>query len=300
MTREFLRQLLQLFELTNDLHRLGYKKKDIALQLQVFPSVYSSLVNGILQRASELNFDDPQLESRIDTLFTNVNNLSQVKIRRQIDHYIQVLQQLRANSPESPLIAQTATYLDNLRTRPANASLEKLIGHYDCYYLSTFGFRVKCEPLRLFATTGVPSLLVQKGNQLGPSVLEGFAYLSNAQVLTIQIQEKYTNLHDNLLAHFIVPPSYSETLNLLKGVMVSISNAGTPIARKIILKRRTGADSEVPYEELKTVFFDKDQPDNHPVIVQYLYRNAEYLEYPPIAHPLFDETDLLRESAFIS
>lgn len=294
MSKRFIQQVGQFMEIANVLHEKGVKKKEIANFLGVFPSVYSTMVNGVFPLIMGIAGERPNHDQEISEHFGKFNNISEKRVRREIDTYLERIKRLQLDQPSAGFKFQN-TYIEHLIQQSPYEILKKLVGLYDCYYISSFGYKVKKEPFLIREEKGERTFTVAKGNNKGPTYLQGFLYLSNNHILTIQMNEIDTINPDNFMAHFLLPPSYSSSLNMLKGISVSVSNAYFPVGRKIILKKIQPKISVEDFLQLETVFFEKQELKGAPDIIQYLYHSNSLIEYIPIPHPSFDEQDLKKE-----
>ena len=172
--------------------------------------------------------------------------------------------------------------------------MKMLEGIYACYYLSTFGYRIKKEPFLIMRKAFDDNYLIRKGNKVGPSRYEGLGYVPNDHILSIQLQECDTLIRDNFVAHFQLPPFYSSAMDMLKGFSISMSNSFLPISRKVILQRVSKDIDEEFYDAIETKFYEEGEADNNPII-NYLRSNPCYMEYVPIPHPTYKQEDLASE-----
>ncbi len=283
-------------ELIDVLSSKGYKKKDIAGHLHLFPSAFSSLLNQVLKKLVLLK---PPIErNQISSIFNSVNNVSELKIRRNLKNYTQQLQSLLEGVTENQYAVNNSphTLFENLLQQNPEFLWTQLEGIYDCYYLSSFGYEMKREPF-MMKKIG-PHLSVFKGNNLSPAKYQGVAYLSNHQLLTIHLQEKDSVSKDHFIIHFQLPPSYSQTLQMLRGISLSMANSFQPLARKIIIKKTNEAASDKTYQQKRTQFFQKSEAKENPII-SYLRHSTHILELLSIPHPSYKEEDLEYEKKML-
>lgn len=292
-TPPFVDQAARLIQLLHFLKEAGIKHKEIASTLDMYPSAFSALINNALEPIVREAQGDGITEERIKAIFDQVNNVSEVKTRRRVQEYLQRLEtlklQLFEEGEKKPL-----NYIDELVTNSPGETLRLLEGVYHSYYISSFGYRVKREPFLIRYDARQKTYSVRKGNQQSPAWYEGFGYMSNNHLFTIQIAEKNTLSIDNFLAHFHLPPLYAQTMEMLKGISISMSNSNLPIARKIILHRVNNYRSMADFNALETVFFGEQEGEEDP-IVQYLRGQTSFIEYLPIPYPDYALQDLVKE-----
>lgn len=273
---------------------LKLRNKDIAKALDLHASSFSALVNKIFKPLSRLDPSSSVTGQEVQALFASVNNISEVRTRRRLTDYLNRLSNLEEEIQFASRGKAEKLFVDQLATDTPNEIMQMLEGVYECYYLSSFGYQLKKEPLLIKYQTQSKRYLVQKGNKLSQAHYRGFVYLSNNQLLTIQMQEMDTLTPDHFLAHFQLPPSYASVLHMLKGIAISMSNAYLPISRKIILNRIADSISYDVYNTIETVFFGQEKGKDNPVI-NYLRADTNYLEYLPIPYPTYSAADLEKE-----
>lgn len=293
-TPSFIDQIIRMMELTQFLKEAGIKNKEIASTLDMYPSAFSALINKVLNELVQASQLGQMTEQEIKLVFDQVNNVSELKVRRRIQDYIQKLEafklQLFEITEPKPL-----NYIDNLIHTSPGEILRLLEGVYHCYYISSFGYRVKREPFLINYDVRQRTYRVRKGNKKNPAWYEGFGYMSNSHLFTVQIAEKNTLSIDNFMAHFHLPPLYAETTEMLKGISISMSNSNLPIARKMLLHRVGNFKSLDNYNQLETLFFKKnDGEDNE--IIRYLRSQTSFIEYLPIPYPDYAPQDLVKEN----
>ncbi|NRB50033.1 MAG: hypothetical protein HRU41_20320 [Saprospiraceae bacterium] len=293
-TPSFIDQARRMLQLTRFLKEAGIKNKEIAHALDMYPSAFSALINNVLSELVQNGQQGPLTEQEIKAVFHQVNNVSELKTRRRIQEYLQKLETLKLQLFEvrehKPL-----KYIDNLINGSPGEILRLLEGVYHCYYISSFGYRVKREPFLIYYDARQQTYRVRKGNKKSPAWYEGFGYMSNNHLFTIQIAEKNTLAIDNFMAHFHLPPLYAETMEMLKGISISMSNSNLPIARKMLLHRVGNFSSLDDFNQLETVFFKKEE-GNENEIVRYLREQVSFIEYLPIPYPDYAPQDLVKEN----
>lgn len=287
-------QSAELWKLYEELINNGFKNKKLAKLLMLYPSAFSSLFNRVIKPLRTLDKNDKNLSKKVKNLFLLVNNVSETKTRQRLSWYIKILQEFKIEASGTSG-EQLGLYINNLVDVSPKEVMKKMEGIYQCYYLSSFGYKIKREPLMVSYNPLNELYSVKKGNELSHACYEGFGYISNNHIFTIQIKELETLIPDNFIAHFHLPPSYSVALNLLKGISISMSNAYLPISRKIILRRISSQLDLKTFNTERTIFFE-DDADKENDIVRYLKGAKNLLEYLPIPHPMYDTEDLNKEA----
>ncbi len=293
-TPSFIDQAIRMVQLTRFLKEAGIKNKEIANALDMYPSAFSALINNVLSEVVQHSQQGSLTEQEIKTVFDQVNNVSELKTRRRIQQYLQKLEALKLQlfdvAERKPL-----NYIDNLINSSPGEILRLLEGVYHCYYISSFGYRVKREPFLIYYDARQRTYRVRKGNKKSPAWYEGFGYMSNNHLFTIQMVEKNTLSIDNFMAHFHLPPLYAETMEMLKGISISMSNSNLPIARKMLLHRVGNFSSLDSFNQLETLFFKKEEGNDNE-IVRYLRAQTSFIEYLPIPYPDYAPQDLVKEN----
>lgn len=284
-------QFLHLYQRLSD---LKLRNMDIAKALDLHASSFSTLINKVFRPLTQINSQSKGADAAIQSLFAAVNNLSEVRVRRKLEGYLQRMAELEEEVRFNGDADDAPVYVNQLIVDTPHEILRMLEGVYECYYLSSFGYQLKKEPLRIKYNEQSRRYLVQKGNELSHAAYQGFIYLSNHQLLTMQMQEMNTLTPDHFIAHFQLPPSYATVLRMLKGITISMSNAYLPISRKVILNRIANSLSYDAYNTIETVFYGEGQGQDNPVI-NYLRADTNYMEYLPIPYPTYSAEDLEKE-----
>lgn len=296
MPSRFVQQIERFMKLANQLQEKGLKKKDIARQLEIFPSVYSALTNNMFPSILTLESDTQGSNQQIERIFSLVNNVSEKRIRRDIEDYIFHLERLLEQEVEGKSQERCPNYVEEHIASTPKSLIDKLTGTYECFYISSFGYRVKKEPFLIRTTQKGQVFQARKGNVKSPAFYDGFLYITSNQLLTAQLLEVGTINRDNFIIHFILPPSYEKSLHFFKGIGVSMSNSYMPISRKIILKKVNDNTKMEIYNQIETTFYEKgDCGNEHTAIINYLRADNALMEYLPVPYPSFDEQDLERE-----
>lgn len=295
MDQSFIQKVKQFCSLTEGLQDLGLKKKQIASELGIFPSAYSTLSNNVFPSIIKINDSDPQARPKISSIFEQANNVSEKRTRRDLSNYIELLTALKEKTDNAKKNSQQL-YIQELINNSSESVLKQLVGIYECFYISTFGYKVKREPFLIKKDKNVSGLVVQKGNAIGSSILKGFSYITNPYVFTIQLLEENQLNQDHFLGHFILPPTYKGNLNLMKGIVTSISNAYFPISRKVFLKKVNEQVDMNIFNKMTTTFYEPDETEHDcSRILEFLRSSNSLMEYYPIPRPSYGEQDLSLE-----
>lgn len=278
-------------EIHTNLIEKGVKQKDIAKMLGLYPSAYSTLVNKVAKEIAQLT--TPSEES-VSEIFDKVSNVSAYKYNSNITRYIEQLEGYNHNEKNT---LNSIKFIDDLIKKSPQRILQKLQGVYDCYYRSSFGYKLKCEPFLIKYNEINKTFECRKGNKLSLGRYTGVAYMSNNHMLSFQMKEMETLIPDHFVAHFHLPPSYDVTLNLLRGISVSMSNAMMPISRKVLLYKKSRNTDISKFEKIETKFYDESD-DN--AMLEYLNNTDSLVEYLPIPHPDYDKGDLEKELLILS
>jgi hypothetical protein len=292
-TKKFIEHSKEFVSIYEDLLAMDVNNKEISTGLGLHPSAFSSLVNKILYPIIKTYQSADKLID-LSVFFGSVNNISESKTRLKISDYIAQLREMEAHVLSDSLSKESAIFINELIGSTTKKIMDLIVGIYDVYYNSTFNYKVKREPFMIKYDTKRNIYIARKGNGLSQARYNGIAYLSNNQLLTIQLKELDKLIPDQFIIHFQLPPSYPSTFNLMKGLAISMSNAYLPIARKIVLSRLSSKVSMEEYEALETKFFS-DQSHDSP-IVRYIQEKNNLMEFYPIPHPTYSEADLEIES----
>ena len=94
MAHKLITQASRFMEMTDSLHAQGIKKKDIAQHLGLYPSAYSTLTNLVFKQLSSWDPREETETTAIENAFSQANNISEKRIRREMEGYLQKLEQL--------------------------------------------------------------------------------------------------------------------------------------------------------------------------------------------------------------
>lgn len=287
---EFTKSVYTFVELVEALQAKGFKRKQIAETLGLYPSVFSTLMNVAFKKVLALDEQNANSKAQITAIFKKISNISERRVRRDIQKYVEQLEQLTDHS-ENTSIQSSDFYVNELIQQSPASILNQLVGLYDFYYISTTGYKVKKEPFSIKKTE--ETYIVRKGNEKSISQYQGCLYLSHSYILTMQLQELKTIMPDHFIIHFQLPP-YPKNFELMKGISTSMSNTYSPISRKIIIKKVKAYISNEEYHQLETTYFEPTAKDL-PLIPAYLYNTNALMEYTPVPRPSFNEGDLEKE-----
>ncbi len=269
----------------------GMKKKEIAQYLELHPPVFSSLMNNIINKTANLEGEEEEISLAIQKAFNGVNNISEYKIKRSIENYIEKLKEIetKQHTVNNDPVNRLLEFINN----SPNKYLKSLNGIYHCFYISSSGYLVKKEPFMLKIEDNT-KLMAYKGNNNSTYRYTGFGYISNKDILTIQLIEEDSLHPDHFLINFYIPPS--PDFSSLRGISLSMSNNYMPISRKIILQKTELNMSYSKYHSLETTYYPPNTNQNeYAKIIDYLYKHNSHMECLPIPQQSFDEKDLQKE-----
>lgn len=268
----------------------GWKAKDLAKMLDLYPSAFSVLTKKVIP---DIKRNQDLSKSELSDIFNRHNNLSEKRVRLRIAEWIDILNQLSDDSSrevDNPIIKMFSQSNDRF--------LAPYFGTYDCYYVSSFGYQAKREPFKIFYDEFSDQVIAVKGNKKSKARYRGIVSLANARMMNIQLVELDTVIPDLFVIHCSLIPYPGDGALVLKCISVSMSNANMPISRKLILKKRMNVLEN--YEDLSTTFFhgeSKYYDESEAMVVEYLSKEQAFLEYLALAHPSFDIFDLPYEQS---
>lgn len=286
-------QYLELYQLHLDLKARSYKSRELAKELEFYPSAYSVFVNKILKPIHDINSLNEKESIDDKRLFERTPNLSYRKIIQNLANYIAIFKDL-ANDLENKLEKSEENFINDLIAKTPMESLQVFEGIYDCYYLSSFGYRMKCEPFMIKYDRKKGCFLARKGNRTSMTSYLGIAYISNSQILTVQLQERGTFTPDHFIINLHIPITYSQTIDIVQGIAVSLANNKMPIARRVILERKELPITMEAYSSCKSTFYEDNNTSNNE-IVRHLSNIPNMIDFVNIPYPTYTIKDLNKE-----
>ena len=294
MEARFSERCLELYQLHESLILKGFKNKNLARSIGLYPSAYSVLIKRIIHPISELHQKNKADHQKIKDIFAAQSNISEQKTRQKIHLYLDIFRELNTEDEEDAEKTFDTNLISHFLNNTPVESLKLLEGIYYCYYLSTSGYKIKKEPFLIFLDKKNGFYKVMKGNDLGTAKYKGFAYVSNGELFTVHLQEQDTFTKDHFIIHLHLPLTYSFSINLLQGVAISLANNKMPIARKLVLERFDKKPDRQKFNEMKTVFFENTEKSDSD-IANYLSGVPNVIDYMNIPYPTYNTEDLAVE-----
>ena len=112
---------------------------DIAKALDLHASSFSTLINKVFRPLTQINSQSKGADAAIQSLFAAVNNLSEVRVRRKLEGYLQRMAELEEEVRFNGDADDAPVYVNQLIVDTPHEILRMLEGVYECYYLSSFG-----------------------------------------------------------------------------------------------------------------------------------------------------------------
>lgn len=283
-----------------DLHkRNGLKMKDIALSLDMNPSVLSSLSRTVLPYLLELCSKGEFKEAYVDQAFGMANNLSKTKISVHLDDYIERLKHIDPSQKGDYIRHDVFKVFRDVIGESYGYLEQHLVGLYRCYTLSSVDFRLKDEPLLITPDAGNMVVQVHKGNKNSTFPLKGIVFLNGSHTVNMYLHDADDSFQESAMIQLIQP--FVRNPQILRGIYLTLSYSRHPIARRIVLHRTSTDRNLSAFEEMETTYHDKE---GCPEVVMkeirdYLHDPRGVIECLPVLRPAFDEKDLVAESRML-
>ncbi len=282
----------EIVELTEKLNNKGMLKKDIANELNMPASAFSSLVKTVLPAIQKIKTNDSKMKERIDEAFELSNNLSKNKIVSKLNEYIELLTNILNNPID---IKSQKDYFDLLRVQ-SEMSFETIkrhyLGVYDCYYLSSNYNKLKREPLLLTLNQN-RMISVVKGNDNSHRKYFGSALITNNHTLTLMISDDNDSPMENLVYNLSIPST--RECNYLRGIFSTTTYAHQPISRKVVLIKRNDINNITDFGNIETEYYNNIEECETKEIYNYLIARGAKTECLHIPNPTSAIEDLNME-----
>ncbi len=285
-------QAAEFLDLVAGLRQHGHKVGEIAFILELHSSVLSSLCRTVLPDIVNKKTDTDTEDAIIDKAFSKANNISKDKTLRNLPRYIEQLKAI----PKGKQPTQTKDIFEPYRNAIAasySSMQDSFVGIYECYTHSTNSNEIRQEPFLVIDNYNKKHIEIRKGNTAAG--LEGFMFLSGSHLISIYLIDSSNGIQETALIQLIQP--FSKSFKILYGIYLNLSFSKTPIARRIVLKRKGDECSMEEFKQLPTKYFKTGQPSEgiSPEIMEYLSDPDDYkMECMQLPNPTFDEQDLAK------
>ncbi len=289
--KEFLKKANQFLLLTEELlNKKGFKKKEIAEELDMASPAFSSLYRTVLPELAKIDISSEDLHKEVKACFELVNNLSMKKITSSISRMNEILENLKNDSKKQIPIANIFQSLQKQSELSFEYIKENVCGLWDCFYYSSNKDMVKAEPLWIRPNYKHKTIEVLKGNKNNTLSYSGTAYLAGSHTLTIQLVETNVKLEETVMMYLSMP--FASDINFMRGIFLALSYARQPIARRVVFKKVADSCDDLFYNDIETKY---NLQDDNFEIMQYLIDKSSMIQNVQLLNPTFDEKDLLKE-----
>lgn len=282
-------------ELSNKLIQKDYKKKDIASEIELPASVFSSLYKTVLPKVVEIDIisSSKDVEIKIDNAFSLVNNLSKSKIVSNIDKYNNKLKNLTSTSKSNSL---QFDYFMNLK-RHAESNFEYIRkyykGLYYLYYISTDNYAIKRDAFMIKPNLVNNTNECYKGNNNSKVRYYGIVTMVGTHILNFHMSEKNISPHEYLLMNLSLPSI--RNIEFSRGIFANLTYSRQPIGKKFVLTKISNEADENIFQKMDILTYNESELSQIQEISNYLLAPDAKTECRLVTSPSFNLADLEKE-----
>lgn len=289
-------KLIQIYERLKQLKADGVKMKDIARRLELIPSVLSGLYTTVLPAFCRLSAEKP-FDDALGESLAYVNNLSKKRLLEHLDTMYERLE----NYETMPKQADTDKhpFLDQLQKECA-ASVQKaeaFEGIYMSYSCSSSVRALKAEPFYLTVSPDRQTFVAGR-KSVHNSIREGIGIIKEQQILYL-LFNAFREPNLSLVTVYLQLP-FLEEINLLKGLYLVLDYNKNPIARRIVLVRRSARFSADEFQQMEArLIMQHEFTEEEQLLYNYTCGDSDALKMCTLPSPKLDLRDLQQEKILL-
>lgn len=290
---ELQQKLADLYARLRQLKAGGVKMKDIAAETGWQPSALSSLYATVLPNLSRYERQGMSFTDALTRALGHVNNLSRKKLQADIDLLYRRVMDYAL--PDGGQGVGNHLFLNQLKAAAGASSAREnhLEGMYMSYSCSSSMKALKAEPYYLTDSEANGCITVGRRSVHG-SLREGIGVLRKQQMLYLLFNAfEAPNL--SLVSVYLQVP-FLEDISLLKGLYLVPDYNMNPIARRIVLLRRSDHyDAEAFAQMEARLVMPHELTDEESLIYAYTCGRTDYIKMCTLPSPKLDLRDLQAE-----
>lgn len=285
-------------DLSENLIKKGYKKKEIASAIELQAPVFSSLYKTIFPRIVKIDLisSSTEVEREIDSAFNLVNNLSKSRIMSSIDIYINKFKKLSKTSKSETV---QFDYIKNLK-KHAEFNYNYIKKYYEgifyFYYVSTDSYSIKRDAFMIKPNFVNKSVECFKGNNNSRVRYYGISTMIGTHILNLHLAEKDLDPNEYILVNISLPSI--RDVEFFRGIFTNLTYSRQPIARKVVLTKVSNISDESEFEKLDILYYKDSELSQISEISNYLSTPDAKTECHLVNHPSFSVKDLEKELEF--
>lgn len=289
-------KLIEVYKRITLLKSNGIKMKDIAEKLELAPSVLSALYSTVLPSFSQ-QIEDCSFNDALEEALSNVNNLSKKRLLENLDEIFNRLMSFDLKSNRSQQVHPFLQFL-NEETALSIDKVKTFEGMYMSYSCSSSAKMLKAEPFYL--TVSKESNCVVAGRRcVHGSLREGIGILKEQQILYLMFNA-FQEPNISLVTVYLQLP-FLEKINILKGLYLVLDYNKNPIARRIVLIKKSDQFSAEEFSGMESRLIDKaDFNGEEQLLYDYTCGNSDSLKMCTLPSPKLDLRDLQIEKNLLA
>jgi len=289
-------KLIEVYKRITLLKSNGIKMKDIAEKLELAPSVLSALYSTVLPSFSQ-QIEDCSFNDALEEALSNVNNLSKKRLLENLDEIFNRLMSFDLKSNRSQQVHPFLQFL-NEETALSIDKVKTFEGMYMSYSCSSSSKMLKAEPFYL--TVSKESNCVIAGRRcVHGSLREGIGILKEQQILYLMFNA-FQEPNISLVTVYLQLP-FLEKINILKGLYLVLDYNKNPIARRIVLIKKSDQFSAEEFSGMESGLIDKaDFNGEEQLLYDYTCGNSDFLKMCTLPSPKLDLRDLQIEKNLLA
>lgn len=290
-------QLIAIYKRLQELRRKGVRMKDIAMGIDLSPSVLSALYASVLpvfvSSVDRVGFDRALADG-----LANVNNLSRKRLLELLDGMHRNLMDF--HDPDNACGGQPQTFLKSLeKLSIASASkLGGLEGMYMSYSCSSSLWTLKAEPF-YFTLAGEGGCLAVGRKSVHGAIREGIGIVQERQILYLLLNA-FQGPDFSLVSVYLQLP-FLERIQYLRGLYLVPDYNQNPIARRIVLVKKTEYYDPESFASLEARLIPKAEfTAEEQLFYNYTCEDGDSIKMCTLPSPKLDLRDLQGEKNLLA
>lgn len=289
-------KLLEIYQRISLLKNGGVKMKDIADRLDLAPSVLSALYATILPSFSK-SIEKMDFNDALEEALTNVNNLSKKRLLNNLDMMYKRLGSFDFSKPNKSKGEHPFLKFLREETVASTTKADSFEGLYMAYTCSSSMQMLKAEPFYL-TISKEKNALVAGRKSIHNSLREGIGIIKEQQILYLMFNA-FREPNISLVTIYLQLP-FLEEINILKGLYIVLDYNKNPIARRIVLMKKTNHYSEKEFSEMDAKLISPNNfTEEERLLFDYTCEDSDSLKMCTLPSPKLDLRDLQFEKRLL-
>lgn len=289
--------LIELHERLRQLKEEGVKMKDIASKTGWAPSVLSALNATVLPVFCSQLKKGKDVDEALTEALSCVNNLSRKKLLGSLADLHRDVMEFRPSREAQAFVVHPFLQTLKTATEASSARFNNLEGMYMSYSCSSSMKALKAEPYYFTDSEAYGCFAVGR-KSVHNSLREGIGIIQKQQMLYLMFNA-FQEPNISLVSVYLQLP-FLESIRFLKGLYLVPDYNKNPIARRIVLMKRS--DCYVPEEfaamDARLIMPDEFTEEEN-LIFNYTCGETDYIKMCTLPSPKLDLRDLQAEKRLL-